>query len=60
MVKAPVDAGAFGADQAIGGFAVKLVKRLSYWHISRSVQPTILQLSAPLAVMTHLRFGRRW
>jgi hypothetical protein len=31
-----------------------------YWHISRNVQPTILQLSAPFALRKHLRFGRRW
>lgn len=31
-----------------------------YWHISRNVQPTMWQLSVPFAVITHLRFGRRW
>lgn len=36
-----------------------LTERGAYWHISRSVQPTMRQLSVPLALIVHLRFGKR-
>lgn len=60
----PADKKSSGADPKLsmflgGGFGERVFD-CPYWHISRNVQPTMWQLSVPFAVITHLRFGRRW